>query len=517
MSARNVVVSNSTFSHNGTFGGGGTGDISLFTYNGDASFTNDTLVGSAGGDTGEQVGIQLRGVGNNNTGVGHAAMGNVTFDDVDISGSYVRSMLGIQDYSDVSSLTLIDVKLGSATSKITGTFGDLLRFDGVGATASTVSSPSTVNLGNTYFRGLDPTSTQKTFIEFAPDNYGFLRADATNTKWNLSSGTNITASSFTNAQAFEAEDRILDYLKNLPGGATFKGWADLRNGDAFITATVAGPINGDVISRGVEVATAGSTVWVNDGTYNQDVVINKSVSLLSANGNSVTTINGQATGFTGAVKVTSGTGTVSIGSSGHGFTINGAGQAAVYLEGNNTGITVRDNVIHSAGAGKNGLLAGGGQHNDTVRDNSFTGTAGQLVYVNGTASVGNASDHVDFINNQFTGTAPSGVSLGLEAANSQITGNTFSGDSAVRIGVTAGGDTISGNTFSNTNTNAATEQFDATFGSFGYNIPSIVASNTFDRAVTVEHGAGYLQAIWAEYPGRRGRFGERRHRPRLGR
>ena len=42
---RNVVVSNASFSNNGTSGQGGTGDISLFQYNGDASLSNLTLVG----------------------------------------------------------------------------------------------------------------------------------------------------------------------------------------------------------------------------------------------------------------------------------------------------------------------------------------------------------------------------------------------------------------------------------------------------------------------------------------
>src|SRR5262249_2610146 len=152
VSARNVVVSNSTFSHNGSVGGGGTGDISLFMYNGDASFTNLTLTGNAGAHTGEQIGIQLRGVGNNKTGAGHKSMGTVSFNNVDISGSYVRSLLGIQDYSDVDNLSFHDVKLGGATSKVTGTFGDLLRFDAVGA-AGTLASPKTVDLDNTYFRG----------------------------------------------------------------------------------------------------------------------------------------------------------------------------------------------------------------------------------------------------------------------------------------------------------------------------------------------------------------------------
>ena len=401
VSARNIVVSNSTFSHNGTVGGGGSGDISIFMYNGDASFTHDTLSGNAGNNTGEQVGIQLRGVGNNSTGVGHKSMGTVSFNDVDIAGSYVRSPLGIQDYSDVNNLTFHDVKLGARPPRSPAR---LAIYSGLMALER--ARPRLRR------RWIWATPTSADWIQAARFSRTWnslrratgSRADATNTQWNLPvGGNNLTASSFTNAQAFEAEDRILDYVDNI-GAATFKGWAELKDGNAFITATVAGPINGDVISRGVEMVDTGGTVWVNDGTYNQDVVIGKSVSLLSANGSSVTTINGQNTGFTGAVKVNSGVNNVTIGGPSKGFTINGAGQAAVYLEGNNSNVTVRANTIHSA-SGQNALLTGGGEHNDTISDNTFTGSSAQLVYVNGTADVNVASDHVDFNHNIFSGSA----------------------------------------------------------------------------------------------------------------
>ena len=88
--------------------------------------------------------------------------------------------------------------LGGATSEITGGFGALLRFDAVGA--GTIASPATVNLGNTYFRGVAGTSVQKTDIEFAPDNtFTFLRADATNTHWDTATGpgVNVPAASLT--------------------------------------------------------------------------------------------------------------------------------------------------------------------------------------------------------------------------------------------------------------------------------------------------------------------------------
>src|SRR5205814_6647587 len=114
---------------------------SVFQYNGNATLTNLTLVGSAGTNTGEQIGIQFRGVGGG-SGSGVLPMGNIALNDIDISGNYVRSFLGIQRYSMANTLSMTDVKLGGAASKITGTFGSGLRFDLVGQ--GTVASPATV-------------------------------------------------------------------------------------------------------------------------------------------------------------------------------------------------------------------------------------------------------------------------------------------------------------------------------------------------------------------------------------
>ena len=271
---RNVVIQNSSFSSNGSAGSGGTGDISLFQYNGDATLSDLTLVGSAG-TTGARIGIQMRGVGAG-SGVGVMAMGNVSMSNIDISGSYRTSFLGLQRYSSVSTLSLSNVALGGATSEVGGGFGALMRRDAVGA--GSVASPASINLGNTHFRGLSGTSAQQAFLEFAPDNtFTFLRADATSTRWDLSSGTNVTASAMTQAQAFEATDRMLDYVKpNHPLHGAFKGWAELQNGKAFNT-----PLSSN-INRGIEMVDANGTVHVKEGTYAQAVNVNRAVTLKGA-------------------------------------------------------------------------------------------------------------------------------------------------------------------------------------------------------------------------------------------
>jgi nitrous oxidase accessory protein NosD len=288
-SAQNVVIDASTFTNNG-FNNGGAGDIDLFRYNKDATLSNLTL--SNDGTLGSRFGIQLRGKGNDLTnGTDLAAMGTVSLSNIGITGKYRTQFIGIQDYTDVSNLSFTNVVLGGATSEITGGFGALLRFDAVGT--GTLAAPKLVNLGNTYFRGTSLTSATKNDIEFAPDNtFAFLRADATNTKWDVvGSFTNVLASALTTAQAYDVEDRILHYVDPLNAGQTAKGWAEIQNGQSFVTATF-----NSSISRAAEVVDAGGTVHIKSGTYTGNVSTStNNVTLELGSSPGQVTINGNVT------------------------------------------------------------------------------------------------------------------------------------------------------------------------------------------------------------------------------
>jgi hypothetical protein len=264
ISAHNLVISNSSFSNNGSLGNGGDGDIDAFMYNGNAILSNLKLVGSSVGSTGERLGIQFRGAGNATTGLGQLPSGTISFNDIDISGTYRTQFIGIQDYTDVHNLSFNNVKLGGPGSGITGTFGAELRFDGVGLT----NVNSTINLGNTYFRantvGSATIPAPGVAIEFAPDNtYAFLRADATNTRWDTSSHTNIAAGSLSLSELFDIEDRILHYPDALNGGQPYKGFADVRANNAYVTATVPG----SSIQRAIDIVTSPGTVNIKAGSY----------------------------------------------------------------------------------------------------------------------------------------------------------------------------------------------------------------------------------------------------------
>jgi hypothetical protein len=466
---RNVVVSNSTFTGNGTSGQGGTGDISLFEYNGNASFNNLTLVGTATATTGGgRFGIQLRGTGAAN-GTGVQPMGTVSFNSVDISGNYGTQFIGLQRYANANNLTLNNVELGGATSNITRTFGALMRIDAVGT--GTVASPATMDLGNTYFRGLSGTSPVPFFLEFAPDNtFAFVVADAKDTRWNLSSGTGVVGSAMTLPQAFEATDRILDYAdQDHPTNGAFKGWAELQDGRAFNTP------NSPNISHTVDVVDAGGTIFVKEGTYTQLVTVDRSVTLKGAQAGvdprggrpgpetvmnnpggsfDVSADNVVIDGFTvtGANTAPLGTGMyLRPAASGYQvlnniFTNNTFG---LYLNSQGTNPTlVRHNLFDSnnqAGpASGNAIYADQGTRNVLVEENRFTGhTSAAMVFagapgtqsditvddnqmVNDNSIVFFNTTNVDITNNTSTGSLGSVIFLGGNNSDVTITGNTAS-------------------------------------------------------------------------------------------
>ncbi|PIR83989.1 hypothetical protein COU18_01105 [Candidatus Kaiserbacteria bacterium CG10_big_fil_rev_8_21_14_0_10_51_14] len=170
------------------------------------------------------------------------------------------------------------------------------------------------------------------------------------------------------------------------------------------------------IQAAVDDANPGDTVEVCDGTYDEDVNVNKSI-ILSGSGIDMAIVQGQGAGEAGALVISADDVEVS------GFTVNGTGVSAIRINGARDNISIHDNKAIAA-TGKNAFLTDGGQSNHTIEENTFEGDASQLVYVNGTASVANASTNVNFVGNTFAGTA-TGPALGMEADDSMVNHNVF--------------------------------------------------------------------------------------------
>jgi fibronectin-binding autotransporter adhesin len=241
------------------------------------------------------------------------------------------------------------------------------------------------------------------------------------------------------------------------------------------------------ISAAVAAANNGDIIRVADGTYNEDVLVNKHLTIVAAAGAASTFINGATAGYGGAVRFTIGSSGSTFGGAGLGFTVQdtaGAQGAAVYIEAGTSDLLIEGNVLVS-GSGQNALLTEHSQRNHTIRGNTFSGTGAQLVYVNGAASHGfaNASNNVNFINNAFSGEAPTGPLLGQEAASSEISGNHFSGSSNyAAVELWGGANEVTNNIFGNPGTGPAlliVTNASSTGGGFA-------SDNAFLGAATVE-------------------------------
>lgn len=246
------------------------------------------------------------------------------------------------------------------------------------------------------------------------------------------------------------------------------------------------------IQDAINAASPFETIQIGAGTYDENVVVNKNNLTIENAAGAQVTILGQGGGQSGAINVASGVIGVTIRSSDGvpgNFVLEGSqttGQvAALYIVGQNDDITINGitTIAPATGAGGlNSVLTGGNLTNVLFENNVFAGTAGQLVYVNGAEDIGpQAQDgFVGFVGNTFSGSAPGGPLLGMDAPG-EIINNTFTGSAAVDIGVGEGGVTVTGNSFNNTPT-------DGYFlGNGAYDPQTIETSNSF-----AAHGAIYI-------------------------
>ena len=267
------------------------------------------------------------------------------------------------------------------------------------------------------------------------------------------------------------------------------------------------------IGEAIAAAGTGDMVVVLAGTYREDVVINKSLTLVSVDGAAATIIEGQQV-QSGAITVTNGVNNVTIGGIGTGFTVqgnNGNGaieKAAVYLQGAHQNIIVQGNTLVARGDSALTSDYGAAVSYVTVDSNliigqTFEGTTPtgegsstqfvvgnnvprQLVVFGGGANSSTAN-HITFTNNEVSGTAGGINAAGHQQGNTLVTidatyttidGNTFDGftnygSSALRT--RSDFTTISNNTFdADANNSPDTLRVTTLNNSHG-----TVASNTF--------------------------------------
>lgn len=218
--------------------------------------------------------------------------------------------------------------------------------------------------------------------------------------------------------AFAANDK-----NNLTIGANLKEYKQPLNKDCDIQV----PSQYITIQTGVDAANTGDTVCVEKGIYNEDVAINKSITL-AGSGSKHTFIVGQTPGYGATLQV----GYEASGTIVEGFTIIGVGpngdDTAVLIGESLSNIILQYNHL-IAGSGGNTLLAQGWQNNDLIQNNVIEGNNSlEVVHIGGLADpASKPSDKVDFQYNTLLGTASgNGAALSNYATNSLIMYNDFS-------------------------------------------------------------------------------------------
>ncbi len=283
------------------------------------------------------------------------------------------------------------------------------------------------------------------------------------------------------------------------------------------------------ITAAVNTAAAGDTVLVSSGTYNENVLVNKNLTLLSTGGRAVTTIQGQTgLGALGAIQVTGGTTGVRIGDTGQGFTILGIDNgnpgienAAIYFQGGHSNAVIMDNEI--VADGDHGLLTeyGAAITGFVISGNEFSGSTffdppsgygfddqfsqpnrpRQLVTMGCGGGCASTSG-ITFTNNVISGTA-GGINVSLneqgntlvtiDATNAVITGNQFVGTTtrfATSLRARGPACTISGNTFSSAGLTPTTGH--VYVQNSGQTTGAVAAANTFDKGVYVDAAVGTI-------------------------
>jgi hypothetical protein len=198
---------------------------------------------------------------------------------------------------------------------------------------------------------------------------------------------------------------------------------------------------GQSIQNVINGASAGDTIMVGTGVFNEHLVIDKQLNIISLDGAATTIING-------AVSITASG--VDFGDTHHGFTINaGATDTAaialgavsdIHIEGN----TLNGNATAAASLTTRDLFGSGGETNVTIENNVFLGTADELLRINGEANGAADSHNVQLIDNTFSGVTTAGGSLVvLDADGSTVSNNTFSGGTAsTALALQQPGDTV---------------------------------------------------------------------------
>ena len=203
--------------------------------------------------------------------------------------------------------------------------------------------------------------------------------------------------------------------------------------------TTANPFN--TIQEGIDATLIGGTVNVAAGTYNENITVDKSLTLTGASSATVTVT--AASSASSVFTVTANNVEIL------GFTVSGAtggGQAGIYIGNSVTGSNIHNNSLTG---NFDGIWLGSGSNNNTLENNTLSSntTQGFEVY---------HSDNNTFTNNHAD--SNTGYGFKMESAdNNTFTNNTANSNTKYGFYLAAGSSNSDNNTLTNNTANSNTE------------------------------------------------------------
>ena len=271
----NFSLNDAIFFNNGrAAGNGGRGDMVLFYFNNNATLNNVQISNDGSATVDARYGLQMRGVDNGSFSGNFQALGNVTLDNVSVSGTYAVAHLGVQGFDGIDGLTMNDVILGGAGSRVG--WGGSFWISSV-----TQSNDTNLNLGNTNFAGTLNLAGEANYdiVTSSEGPVQRINVDATQASF---AGTATGAMS--KDQLFDAADRVFDGIDH----SSSRGFIRLRNDNVYVTQQ-SRDIEAGAIQRAINNANISDTVSIAEGTFSENIVIDRPISIVGS-GRDLTTI-----------------------------------------------------------------------------------------------------------------------------------------------------------------------------------------------------------------------------------
>jgi Ca2+-binding RTX toxin-like protein len=300
--ANNIVITNSSFSHNGYNGTNGSAHIKLFGFDGNATLQNLTLTGGA--DLSSlgilaDYGIEFHGLPNPPTTV--PDMGTVVINNVTVTGAYHKQAVALNNYDDTSGLSITGLNLSGAQNTFTGVFnmdamtgdinasgyGIIFPASGVGAalqgdvateaaTAQTITGTGGNDLlrgggGNDNLHGGSGTADTAAY----QDTFSNYTVSTTTTNGFVTSFDQVSETGASKGAIDEGTDTLTGVEVLSFNGTTLNLG---QNVQLFNGAQLVGTFGS--IQAAINAASTGYTVRVHNGTYNEAVTLKSGVSVI---------------------------------------------------------------------------------------------------------------------------------------------------------------------------------------------------------------------------------------------